>query len=136
MPPGLLLIGTDLWMPWGGNRTAVPRNVRQFTVVGRLRPGASLAAANAELAASRGSNRRRPTRSAFREYEGWSLTATPWAAALLADMRPAAFLLLGAVALVLLIACANLANLLPGALDDAAARAGGARWRLAQTGGG
>ena len=27
MPPGLLLIGTYLWMPWGGNRTVVPRNV-------------------------------------------------------------------------------------------------------------
>ena len=110
MPPGLLLIGTDLWMPWGGNRTAVPRNVRQFTVVARLRPGASLAAANAELAAL-AARTDAANRSAFREYEGWSLTATPWAAALLEDMRPAAFLLLGAVALVLLIACANLANL-------------------------
>ena len=110
MPPGLLLIGTDLWMPWGGNRTAMPRNVRQFTVAGRLRPGASLAAANAELAAL-AARTDAANRSAFREYEGWSLTATPWAAALLADMRPAAFLLLGAVALVLLIACANLANL-------------------------
>ena len=110
MPPGLLLIGTDLWMPWGGNRTAMPRNVRQFTVVGRLRPGASLAAANAELAVL-AARTDAANRSAFREYEGWSLTATPWAAALLEDMRPAAFLLLGAVALVLLIACANLANL-------------------------
>ena len=110
MPPGLLLIGTDLWLPWGGNRESVPRNVRQFTVVARLRPGVTLPAANAELAmlAARTDTAHR---SAFKEYEGWSLTATPWAAALLQDMRPAAFLLLGAVALVLLIACANLANL-------------------------
>ena len=122
MPPGLLLIGTDLWMPWGGKVDAVPRNRRQFTVVARLRPGASLAAANAELAAL-AARTDQSHRSQFKEYEGWSLTATPWAAALLEDMRPAAFLLLGAVALVLLIACANLAQPVPGALDDAAARA-------------
>ena len=110
MPPGLLLIGTDLWLPWGGNPASMPRNGRQFTVIARLRPGVSLTAANAELAtlAARIDSAHR---SAFKEYEGWSLTAAPWATALLRDVRPAAFLLLGAVALVLLIACANLANL-------------------------
>ena len=110
MPPGLILIGTDLWMPWGGEVDAVPRNRRQFTVVARLRPGASLAAANAELATLAGRTDQ-SHRSQFKEYEGWSLTAAPWAVALLEDMRPAAFLLLGAVALVLVIACANLAHL-------------------------
>lgn len=110
MPPGLLLIGTDLWLPWGGNADAVPRNRRQFTVVARLRPGASIAAANAELAALAGQTDQ-GHRGQFKEYEGWSLTAAPWAAALLEDMRPAAFLMLGAVGLVLLIACANLAHL-------------------------
>ena len=110
MPPGLLLIGTDLWLPWGGDPARVPRNVRQFTVIARLRPGVSSSAANAELATLAG--RIDSThRSAFKEYEGWALTASPWATALLHDVRPAAFLLLGAVALVLLIACANLANL-------------------------
>ena len=54
MPPGLLVIGTDLWLPWGGNADAVPRNRRQFTVLARLRPGASIAAANSELAALAG----------------------------------------------------------------------------------
>jgi putative ABC transport system permease protein len=110
MPPGLLLIGTDLWMPWGGDPARVPRNVRQFTVIARLRAGVSAAAANAELETLA---RRVDAahRSAFKEYEGWALTATPWASALLHDVRPAAFLLLGAVALVLLIGCANLANL-------------------------
>ena len=110
MPPGLVLIGTDLWIPWGGDPLTVPRNVRQFNVLARLAPDASLAQANAEL----GAIARRVEQSEkaqFAEYENWRLTATPWAAALLRDVRPAAFVLLGAVGLVLFIACANLTNL-------------------------
>lgn len=110
MPPGLLVIGTDLWIPWGGTPTSVPRNVRQFNVLARLTPGASLARANAELAAI-ARQVEQSERAKFAEYENWQLTATPWAAALLKDVRPAAFVLLGAVALVLVIACANLTNL-------------------------
>ena len=49
MPPGLVLIGTDLWIPWGGDLAQMPRNIRQFTIIGRLAPGATLASANAEL---------------------------------------------------------------------------------------
>ena len=37
MPPGLVLIGTDLWIPWGGDPLTMPRNVRQFNVLARLR---------------------------------------------------------------------------------------------------
>ena len=110
MPPGLLLVGTDLWVPWGGDPLDVPRNVRQFNILARLAPDTSLAQANAELEAiaRRVEYAERPK---FAEYENWRLTATPWAAALLKDVRPAAFVLLGAVALVLIIACANLTNL-------------------------
>jgi len=110
MSPGLLLIGTDLWLPWGGDPASLPRNVRQFTILARLAPGATLRTANAELAtlASRIDGN---YRGSFREYEGWRLSVSPWANALLQDLRPAAFLLLGAVGLVLLIACANLTNL-------------------------
>jgi putative ABC transport system permease protein len=135
MPPGLVLIGTDLWIPWGGDPGRVPRNVRQFNVLARLAPGASLEQANAEL----DSIARRVEQSEterFAEYQEWRLTATPWAAALLRDLRPAAFLLLGAVVLVLLIACANLTNLF---LARSSTRhrelgvrlaLGAARWRL------
>jgi hypothetical protein len=110
MPPGLVLIGTDLWIPWGGDPLTVPRNVRQFNVLARLAPGATLAQANAEL----DTIARRvelSERAKYAEYENWRLTATPWAAALMQDVRPAAFVLLAAVGLVLLIACANLTNL-------------------------
>jgi putative ABC transport system permease protein len=110
MPPKLILIGTDLWLPWSGDAASVPRNVRQFSILARLAPGVTAGRANAELSVIAGLVERRE-KGAFQEYDGWRLSATPWAGALLKDIRPAAFLLLGAVALVLLIACANITNL-------------------------
>jgi putative ABC transport system permease protein len=110
MPPGLVIIGTDLWLPWAADPLQVPRNVRQFNVLARLAPGSTLAQANAELATV-ARRVEQAEKARFAEYENWQLTATPWAAALLRDVRPAAFILLGAVGLVLLIACANMANL-------------------------
>jgi putative ABC transport system permease protein len=110
MPPPLILIGTDLWLPWGGDPASVPRNVRQFSILARLAPGVSPRRANAELLLIAGAVEQRE-KPAFNEYEGWRLVTTPWAGAVLKDVRSAAFLLLGAVALVLLIACANITNL-------------------------
>jgi putative ABC transport system permease protein len=135
MPPGLVLIGTDLWIPWGGDPLTVPRNRRQFNVLARLAPDASLEQANAELAAIAG-RVAEAEKERFAEYENWRLTATPWAAALLRDIRPAAFMVLGAVGLVLLIACANLTNLFLARSStrqrELAVRLalGAARWRL------
>jgi putative ABC transport system permease protein len=111
MPRELLILGTDLWIPWGADPREVPRNMRQFTLIGRLAPGATLDAANAELATIAG-RLAGAFAGTYKEYEGWRLSATPWATAMMRDARPAAFMLLGAVALVLLIACANLSNLL------------------------
>ena len=111
MPAGLLVLGVDLWIPWAGNPLEVPRNRRQFTLIGRLAPGATLAQANAELAAL--ADRTAAAHAAqYEEYGGVRLAATPWVEALMRDIRPWARLLLGAVGLVLVIACANLSNLL------------------------
>jgi putative ABC transport system permease protein len=111
MPPGILLAGTDLWLPMATAPSAIPRNVRNWAVVGRLREGATLERANAELAAIAG-RIERAHGAELAEYAGWRLEVDTWANAVMGEMRPAAGILLGAVGLVLLIACANIASLL------------------------
>jgi predicted permease len=111
MPPELLVLGADLWLPRGTIASAEPRGMRLLTVLARLAPGASLDSANTELAAiaARASV---AYGGEFREYGDWRLVAKPWPDVVTGEFRSAGFLLLGAVGLVLLIACANLANLL------------------------
>jgi len=137
MPPELLLIGTDLWIPWGATADAVPRNMRNFSVIGRLAPGASRRSAETELAAI-ASRIAADHAAQFPEYAGWRLSPQPFANGVLENMRPAGMLVLGAVALVLFIACANLASLMlaraSGRQREFAVRAalGAGRRRLAQ----
>lgn len=111
MPPELLILGVDLWIPWGGNPAAPPRSARQFTLIGRLDDGATLDQANAELAALTGKVGA-DHGAEFPEYTGWRLHALPWAETLTLESRGAGRLLLAAAAGLLLIACANLSNLL------------------------
>ncbi len=80
-----------------------------FHVFARLKPGVTLQQAQAELKASTGSLRERfplaiPAKDVF--------TATPYKEFLIGNTRPLLWVMLGAVGLVLLIACANVANLL------------------------
>jgi putative ABC transport system permease protein len=110
MPPELLILGSDLWIPWGADPLTMPRNFRPLTLIGRLAPGATLAEANSELATIAAAATAAHA-GAFEEYQGWRIVAVPWTTALMRDLRSSMLLLLGAVALVLLIACANLSGL-------------------------
>lgn len=80
-----------------------------FQIVGRLAPGATLAQLTTELDAVTASLRRR---FAGHDRSGLTLSGTPLLDTVVSDVRPTLLMLLGAVGLVLLIACANVMNLL------------------------
>jgi putative ABC transport system permease protein len=77
-------------------------------VIGRLKPGVSMAQAEADMEAIAG----RLGKDFPEENAGWTIRVQPLQKAMVGDVKPALLVLLGAVALVLLIACANIANLL------------------------
>jgi putative ABC transport system permease protein len=80
-----------------------------YFAVARLRPGATAAQADAELAAL---DRRLTTSGIYPVDWHFQAHATPVAEEVSGRVRPALLVLLGAVALVLLTACANVASLL------------------------
>ena len=97
----------DLWTPFQMDRTSVEKG-HYFEVVGRLRPGVTLEKANA-AATLIGKN-------FFAGHPDFGTGDETLALRTLRDrlygrLRPVLYILLGAVAFVLLIACVNLANL-------------------------
>lgn len=97
-----------LWNPLAFDASALPkRTERRFNVMGRLAPGATVADARVELELVA----RRLAAAHPETNAGWSSTVVPAVEAVAAGGRPALTLLLGTVALVLLLACANVAHL-------------------------
>jgi len=99
----------DAWLPFPVEAPEnLVRDSRFWATVGRLKPGVTLAAAQAEAAGI--------AASLAREYpntnRGWSVTVQPLLAMRVGGLRSSLLLLVGAVGLVLLIACVNLANLM------------------------
>ena len=101
----------QLWMPvaWTDERRAVRGN-HSYNVIGRLKPGVDIRAAKAELSTIS----TRLEQLYPEDDKGWGATMRPLREEIVGDVRPTLLLLLGAVAFVLLIACANVANLVLG----------------------
>ncbi len=112
LPAGLRVpgIGTArVWLPLPFDpRDEEQRSWRGFTAIGRLRPGVLLSDAGAELGALAG----RMAREHPATNQGWGVRVEPVHEFVVGSVRPALLLFSGAVALVLLVVCANAANLL------------------------
>ncbi len=88
---------------------STPRGNVQLRGIGRLKPGATIAAARGELDAL---NLEIDSRFPNRATSGNRMRMEPLHEYLVADVRPAVIALMGGVSFVLLIACANVANLI------------------------
>ena len=98
----------DLWLPFQFDPNSSDQG-HYFLVAGRLKPGVVLAQANAQMKLAADQFRRRyPNMLDPKESYG----VQPLRDAIVSDVRSSLFVLIGAVAFVLLIACANVANLL------------------------
>ncbi len=113
-PPAIDLEGhtvprrTDIWVPFRMDFATAGRGAHFMTVIGRLAPAATLASAEAEL---RTLAQRMGQLYPETDRE-WTVRLVPFERVLVGNVRTALLVLLGAVGLVLLIACVNVANLL------------------------
>lgn len=110
-------VDSDVYMPTShcptrsSQRFQENRNARMMTVFARKRPGTAIEHARAELASIEGQLRQSYPES-YRPELGYRIVAESLHEELTAAAKPALLVLLTAAGFVLLIACANVANLL------------------------
>jgi len=109
LPSGLRFPArADVYAPASRADETTSRSGHNYQVIGRLKPDVTLAQAQEEMASiARRLENQYPVSNA-----GKSAAVMPLKELLVGDTRPTLYVLLAAVAFVLLIACANVANLL------------------------
>src|SRR5271165_478487 len=98
----------DVWLPFQFDPNSQDQ-AHYFAGAGRLKPGITLAQANAQLKVAADQFRRRYPNE-FGPQDGFAVQ--PLRDSIVSDVRKSLLVLVGAVSFVLLIACANVANLL------------------------
>jgi predicted permease len=93
-------------LPWGADAVN-RRGDENYNLMGRLKPGVTMAQAKADVSAIAGRIREKDKRD-----KTFTIDVVPLLDSVVGDVRRAVLVLLGSVTLVLLIACANVANLL------------------------
>jgi predicted permease len=99
----------DVWLPVGfAGDERTERLYHPFSVIARLKPGVTPTQAQAELETFE----RRAQQEFPKTSKGWGVIAYPLKQEFVGDLKPALLVFFGAVAFVLLIAVANVVNLL------------------------
>jgi len=101
-------IPPDVWLPFQIDPDS-PHQAHYFAAVARLRPGVTIGMANAQLPLAADEFRRKFP-NIMGPRDGFRVRL--YGDAFVSDVRPSLIVLAGAVSFVLLIACANVANLL------------------------
>src|SRR5258708_1422677 len=109
IPANFTSRNVQIWAPmaWKPKDNYDSHNNYFIQMIGRLKPGVTQAQANSDLNAIMLVIAQR-----FPENKGIGAAMQPLRETIVGDVRPALLILLGAVGLILLIACVNLANLL------------------------
>lgn len=108
-PDANVPLEVQAWMPFPNDIYDMPRDLYYLRLLGRLKPGVTLAQASAEAPALAAQ-----LRAQYTEYaaENLQLQMVSFRGDAVRELRPALLALFGGAALVLLIACVNVANLL------------------------
>jgi putative ABC transport system permease protein len=102
------MVAADLWLPTAIDPNNPERKNHNYGIVALLKQGVTVAQARAEMTVIA----QRLERAYPATNTGWGITLFPMAEMFTGRIRPVLMILLGGVGLLLLIACANLANLL------------------------